>query len=69
MIMNSKCWDDAVIIITYDEHGGRWDHVAPPKIDSMGPWLQEYHVLLFSKYAKKKFIDHTQYGNRLYSIN
>jgi phospholipase C len=26
----SKIWNDSVLIITYDEHGGFWDHVVPP---------------------------------------
>ncbi len=29
-IQNSPYWPDTAIIITYDEHGGRWDHVPPP---------------------------------------
>jgi phospholipase C len=59
-IKASKYWDDAVIIITYDEHGGRWDHVAPPKIDKWGPGSR-IPCIIISKFAKKKFIDHTQY--------
>ena len=31
-IQQSLIWDDAVIIITYAENGGIWDHVAPPKM-------------------------------------
>ena len=31
IIRNSQFWDDTVIIITYDEHGGCYDHVAPPR--------------------------------------
>ncbi len=29
-LRGSGCWDDTVIFITYDEHGGFYDHVAPP---------------------------------------
>lgn len=36
-IKASSVWKDCVIIITYDEHGGFWDHVAPPVIDKWGP--------------------------------
>jgi len=32
-IMNSTYWPNTVVFITFDEHGGRWDHVAPPVID------------------------------------
>jgi phospholipase C len=27
----SPCWKDSVLFITYDEHGGFYDHVAPPR--------------------------------------
>ena len=26
-------WDDTLLVITYDEHGGFYDHVAPPAVD------------------------------------
>jgi phospholipase C len=29
-IQNSPYWAHTLIIVTHDEHGGRWDHVAPP---------------------------------------
>jgi phospholipase C len=30
-VMNSSAWPRTAIIITYDEHGGFYDHVAPPE--------------------------------------
>jgi phospholipase C len=27
---NKEAWKDTLLIITYDEHGGNYDHVAPP---------------------------------------
>lgn len=35
-IRNSPHWEDSVLIITYDEHGGFYDHVAPPKAVAPG---------------------------------
>ena len=29
-LRNSKLWEKTLLIITYDEHGGCYDHVAPP---------------------------------------
>jgi phospholipase C len=29
-LRNSPSWDDSILIITYDEHGGYYDHVTPP---------------------------------------
>jgi phospholipase C len=31
-IRSSKVWDSSLLIITYDEHGGFYDHFAPPGI-------------------------------------
>jgi len=59
-IMKSRYWDETVVIITSDENGGRYDHVAPPKIDRWGPGTRIPAVII-SPYAKKGFIDHTQY--------
>jgi phospholipase C len=51
---------DAVIIITYDENGGFWDHVAPPVIDKWGPGTR-IPALIISPFAKKGYVDHTNY--------
>jgi phospholipase C len=29
-LRNGKAWNDTLLIVTYDEHGGCYDHVAPP---------------------------------------
>jgi phospholipase C len=29
-LRNGPHWDDTLLVITYDEHGGNYDHVAPP---------------------------------------
>jgi phospholipase C len=59
-IQNSPYWQDTAIIITYDEHGGRWDHVPPPVIDRWGPGSR-VPAIIISPFAKKGFVDHTQY--------
>jgi acid phosphatase len=59
-IMSSPNWADTMIIMTADENGGSWDHVAPPKIDRWGPGLR-VPTLIVSPFAKKGFIDHTVY--------
>ena len=30
-VRNGPYWKDSVIFVTYDEHGGFYDHVAPPR--------------------------------------
>jgi phospholipase C len=35
-IRNSPHWEKSVLIITYDEHGGFYDHVTPPPVVAPG---------------------------------
>jgi phospholipase C len=56
----SPQWDHMIIIITYDENGGFWDHAAPPKGDRFGPGTR-IPALIVSPFAKKGFVDHTLY--------
>ncbi|QJD96570.1 acid phosphatase [Mucilaginibacter robiniae] len=60
-VMNGPNGKDAVIIITYDENGGFWDHVAPPVIDKKwGPGTR-VPTIIISPFAKQGYVDHTQY--------
>ena len=36
-VKRSSYWEKTAIIVTYDDFGGWYDHVAPPKIDRWGP--------------------------------
>jgi phospholipase C len=53
-------WKRTAVIITYDENGGFWDHVAPPKIDRWGPAVR-VPTLVISPLAKHGYVDHNQY--------
>ena len=59
-IMASPQWKSTAIIVTYDENGGRWDHVAPPVADRWGPGTRVPAVIV-SPYAKRGYVDHTPY--------
>jgi len=59
-IKASPLWSSTVIIVTYDENGGFWDHVAPPKGDRWGPGSR-IPAIIISPYAKRGYVDHTQY--------
>ena len=59
-IRNGPNWHDSVIIVTYDENGGFWDHVAPPVRDAWGPGTR-VPALIISPFAKSGFVDHTPY--------
>ena len=43
MLKASPQWKNMVIVVTYDEFGGQWDHVAPPKGDLLGPGTRTGH--------------------------
>jgi acid phosphatase len=59
-VKHSDYWEDTLIIVTYDEHGGRWDHVSPPVT---GIWGDGSRVpaIIIGPLAKRRFVDHTQY--------
>ena len=63
-IRNSAAWPSTLIIVTYDENGGYWDHVAPPSgagwSDRWGPGTR-IPALLISPLVRKGFVDHTVY--------
>jgi phospholipase C len=60
-VLNGPNGKDAVIIVTYDENGGFWDHVAPPVIDKKwGPGTR-VPAIIVSPFAKRGYVDHTQY--------
>jgi phospholipase C len=60
-IQNSPEWAHTAIIITYDENGGRWDHVTPSA--NNGPWGDGTRVpfIVISPYAKQGYVDHAQH--------
>lgn len=59
-IQASPYWESAAVIVTYDENGGFWDHLAPPAGDRWGPGSR-VPAIIISPYAKKGFVDHTTY--------
>jgi phospholipase C len=49
-----------LVVVTYDEFGGQWDHVAPPKVDRWGPGTR-IPALVISRSFKHSAVDHRQY--------
>ena len=78
-VMASPDWDSTMLIWTYDEHGGYYDHVPPPPAvppDDVPPALKPgdppggfdrygFRVPsgVVSPYAKKDFVSHTVYDH------
>jgi acid phosphatase len=59
-VQASPNWNETAIIITYDEHGGFWDHVPPPGGDKWGPGSR-VPTIVISPFAKTHNVDHTVY--------
>jgi phospholipase C len=62
---NGQYWANTAIIITWDDWGGWYDHVAPKVIDDGVSWGSGYvygfrvPLIVVSPYAKAKYISHT----------
>jgi len=57
-IGNSPYWDNTVILITWDDWGGWYDHVAPP-IDPKYPWYENgfrVPLLVVSAYTPASYV-------------
>jgi len=61
-VQASPFWERSAIVVTYDDFGGWYDHVAPPPIDRWGPGGR-VPALIISPWARKGFIDHTPYDH------
>ena len=55
-VMKGPNWKDCAIFLSWDDWGGFYDHVVPPKVDENGYGLR-VPGLVISPYAKKEFID------------
>ncbi|WP_067734324.1 acid phosphatase [Novosphingobium naphthalenivorans] len=59
-LRESPQWERMLVVITFDENGGWWDHVAPPKGDRWGPGTR-IPAMVVSTHARKGSVDHTIY--------
>ena len=59
-LRKSPQWSKMLVVITFDENGGWWDHVAPPKGDRWGPGTR-IPALVVSPHARHGEVDHTIY--------
>jgi phospholipase C len=41
-LLHSPAWNDTMLIVTYDEHGGFYDHVTPPALPADDPARPAY---------------------------
>lgn len=57
-LMRGRYWRNTVIFLTWDDFGGFYDHVAPPRINniSLGPRVP---TIVISPYARPHHVDHS----------
>src|SRR5438874_13750112 len=67
-IDNSACRKDTMVVVTYDEFGGQWDHVVPPgqggtagPHDQWGPGTRIPALVIAPRLRGEFVVDHTQY--------
>jgi phospholipase C len=59
-IMQSSSWNDCAIIVTWDDFGGFYDHVAPPNVDKYG-YGPRVPALVISPWSRPGSVVHTQF--------
>jgi phospholipase C len=63
-LQKSPQWKRMLVIVTYDENGGFWDHVPPPQgpgwSDRWGPGTR-IPTIIVSPFARKGYVDKTFY--------
>jgi phospholipase C len=77
-IRNSPHWEKSMLLVTFDEHGGFYDHLAPPSAVPPGDLITDAYVqnhfqfdqlgvrvpsIVISPYTKRNVIDHTIYDH------
>ena len=55
--MSGPDWDSTAIVLAWDDWGGFYDHVYPPRVDPNGYGLR-VPAIVISPYAKRGYIDH-----------
>ena len=56
-VMRGPDWDSTAIFVAWDDWGGFYDHVRPPRVDGSGYGIR-VPGLVISPYARRGFVDH-----------
>ncbi len=64
-IMRSPDWSSTAIFLSWDDWGGFYDHVVPPRVDLNGYGIRVPGIVI-SPYARRGFIDHQTLSHDAY---
>ena len=56
-VMRGPDWDSSAVFLAWDEWGGFYDNVVPPRVDPLGYGIR-VPALVISPYARRGFTDH-----------
>jgi phospholipase C len=56
-IMSGPDWKSTAIFLAWDDWGGFYDHVKPPRVDGEGYGIR-VPALVISPYARRDYVDH-----------
>jgi len=59
-LMDSAAWKDTLLVMTWDDFGGFYDHVPPVRLDDNGLGIR-VPAMVISPYARPGYVDHTTY--------
>jgi phospholipase C len=59
-IGRSPLWSSTAIFVVWDDWGGWYDHVAPPRLDRMGLGPRVPFIVI-SPYARRRYVSHVQH--------
>ncbi|MFI5176211.1 MAG: phospholipase C [Terriglobia bacterium] len=59
-VMQGPLWHSTAIFLTWDDFGGFYDHVSPPKVDNFG-FGPRVPLLIISPYARAGYVTHTMH--------
>src|SRR5207248_2814025 len=65
-MMRGPEWDSTAVFLAWDDWGGFYDHVVPPRVDAQGYGLRVPGIVI-SPYAKQGYIDHQTLSHDAYS--
>jgi phospholipase C len=59
-LMRSDAWKDTLVVMTWDDFGGFYDHMPPVRLDDFGLGIR-VPAMIISPYARPGYVDHTMY--------